>query len=87
MDLAVGGKPPYAMTVGVEIRCGIPTLCTGARGTIGARLALLVSGVGRSRQYCAKGLALACNEIKEGANTGSTMRVTVREQIALSAHG
>jgi len=53
--------------MGAEIRCCIPTLCTGARGTIGARLALLVSSVGRSRQYRAKSLELACNEIEEGA--------------------
>jgi hypothetical protein len=47
------------------------------------RLALLVPGVGRSRQYCAKGLALACNEIKERAHTSRAMQIAVGEQRVL----
>src|SRR5580704_2150466 len=47
------------------------------------RLALLVSGVGRSRQYCAKGLALACTEIKERAHTSRAMQIAVGEQRVL----
>src|SRR5580692_312103 len=69
--------------MGAEIRCCIPTLCTGARGTIGARLALLVSSVGRSRQYRAKSLELACNEIEEGAHARRAMEVTVGEEKVL----